>query len=114
MDGKMKMSERDNPDDKRPCPDCDGSGCRIDTKPFEATVTIDVEVRGGIPVLQGTRFPVSHVIADLADGMNPAEISHEYDLPLDGIVKMLETLAQVLDNPIPCYQCGGSGIVRVT
>lgn len=66
---------------------------------LRATVNIDKDIRGGIPVLQGTRFPVSQLIAELADTSAPDEIADNFDLNADQIRAFLDGFALLLDKP---------------
>jgi uncharacterized protein (DUF433 family) len=61
-------------------------------------VTIDPEVRGGYPVIEGTRIPF-HVVAGLrADGMPPEEIAELYPsvspVDVEGAVELAQLVAQ--------------------
>lgn len=61
-------------------------------------VTIDPEVRGGYPVIEGTRIPF-HVVAGLcADGMPPKEIAELYPSVSTYDVEGAVELAQLVDQ----------------
>ena len=64
------------------------------------SVEIDPQIRSGIPVLRGTRFPASQVIAELASGRSVAEIASEWDLDETLIRSFLDGLSIQLDRPI--------------
>lgn len=61
-------------------------------------IIADAAVRSGRPVLRGTRFLVSQVLAELADGESIATISEQYDLDECLIVEALRDLAVTLDG----------------
>lgn len=63
------------------------------------SVTIDAEIRGGVPVLKGTRVPVAQVLAEIADNATVSEIADDLDLEQEVIVKLLEGMAIHLDRP---------------
>lgn len=67
---------------------------------LDEVVTVNMEVQGGIAVLDGTRYPLSRIVADLADNMTVAEIAEEYDLDEEKIVRLLESTAIILDTPL--------------
>ena len=47
---------------------------------FKGTVEIDPQRRGGQPVLKGTRFPISQIIAQIAEeGVNKFIEEFDYD-----------------------------------
>lgn len=49
--------------------------------------------RGGLPCLRGTRFTISQVLAELADGCCIAELAEDFDLDVDMIEAALRELA---------------------
>jgi len=59
-------------------------------------IVVDLGVRFGKPVIQGTRVPVHLIIAKLAGGMNPEEIAEEYEISLEDIQAALGYAASVL------------------
>ncbi len=44
-------------------------------------IEVKEEIRGGIPVIKGTRIPVDLVLSALAGGMGIEEVMKEEDLP---------------------------------
>jgi len=62
-------------------------------------VTIDPEIRGGVPVLKGTRVPIAQIIAELADDARASEIADDLDLDESLIDNLLEGIAIHLDRP---------------
>jgi uncharacterized protein (DUF433 family) len=57
-------------------------------------ITIDPDIRGGKPVLSGTRVPVDLVLGKLAGGTSYAEIKKEYELTQCQIMAALRYNAQ--------------------
>ena len=64
-------------------------------------IWIDPDRMGGKPCLMGTRFPVSSILVELAEGRSIKEIAEEFDLKdqLDVIMCLLTGLAVMLDKP---------------
>jgi uncharacterized protein (DUF433 family) len=52
-------------------------------------ITIDPDIRGGKPVLSGTRVPVDLVLGKLAGGASYDEIKREYELTQGQILAAL-------------------------
>lgn len=65
------------------------------TEPTEG-VTIDPEVRGGFPVIEGTRIPFNVVAGLHADGMTPAEIAELYPAVTEAEVMGATQLAELV------------------
>lgn len=63
------------------------------------SVTVDPDIRGGVPVLKGTRIPVSQILAEIADDASVSEIAQDLDLDAELLVKLLEGMAIHLDRP---------------
>lgn len=59
------------------------------------TIEISPILRGGIPVLRGTRFTVSQLLAELANTCGPAEIAENFELDEEQIIAFLNGLALV-------------------
>ena len=59
-------------------------------------IVADSKVRFGKPVIRGTRVPVDLVIAKLAGGMTPEEISVDYEITLEDVRAALSYAARVL------------------
>jgi len=55
-------------------------------------------VRGGRPVLEGTRFPVARILAELADGMTVRGVAREYALDLDKVKRALLSVAAAVES----------------
>lgn len=54
-----------------------------------ALVEINPRVQSGAPVLRGTRVPVSALVDNFAHGMNPSEISEQFQVPQDRVEAIL-------------------------
>lgn len=63
-------------------------------------VEIDPDVRGGLPVLVGTRFTIAQVLAELADTHGVDEVASEFDLDADAIRSLLNGMSLVMQRPI--------------
>jgi uncharacterized protein (DUF433 family) len=61
-------------------------------------IVADPNVRFGKPVIEGTRVPVSLVVAKLGGGMTMDEVSSEYELSVEDIRAALNYAAGVLDT----------------
>jgi uncharacterized protein (DUF433 family) len=58
-------------------------------------ITIDPDIRGGKPVISGTRVPVDLVLGKLACGATYREIKKEYELTQDQILAVLRYAAHI-------------------
>ena len=63
-------------------------------------IDVDPEVRGGIPVLKDTRFPVARLLAEIGSGMTIQNVADEYDLDLNTIKVIFDGMAAYFDRPI--------------
>lgn len=61
-------------------------------------ITIDPDIRGGKPVLSGTRIPVDLVLGKLAGGASYREIKKEYELTQGQILAALRYAAQIASD----------------
>jgi len=61
-------------------------------------IVVDPEVRGGKPVIKGTRLPVDVLLGKMAGGATFEEIMREYDLTRDQILAALRYAAEVLGD----------------
>jgi uncharacterized protein (DUF433 family) len=53
-------------------------------------ICIDEKIRGGKPVIKGTRVPVDLILGKLAGGMTYEELMKEYDITQKDILSVLE------------------------
>lgn len=66
---------------------------------LSACVDIDPNIRGGVPVLKGTRFTVSEALAEIADSEAVEDISRNFDLELSSLKELLNGLSLLLNQP---------------
>ena len=59
-------------------------------------VVVDPKVRFGKPVIAGTRVPVELIVAKLAGGMTPEEVTEEYEITLEDVRAALGYAASIL------------------
>jgi uncharacterized protein (DUF433 family) len=59
-------------------------------------ITIDPNIHHGVPVITGTRVPVSVVIGSLAGGMSKEEVMQEYDLTKEEVEAALSYAADLV------------------
>jgi len=56
-------------------------------------ICIDEKIKGGKPVIKGTRVPVDLILGKLAGGMTYEEVMKEYDITKRDILSVLEYAA---------------------
>lgn len=61
-------------------------------------IIVDPEIRGGKPVIKGTRVPVDVLLGKLAGGATYEEVMQEYDLTREQIFAALRYAAAVLSE----------------
>ena len=52
-------------------------------------IEVKKEVKGGIPVIRGTRIPVNVILEALASGMSPQEVAREYEITEEDVRAVL-------------------------
>ena len=57
-------------------------------------IEVKEEIKGGIPVIKGTRIPVDLVLSALAGGMSIEEVMKEYDLQKEDILAAIAFAAE--------------------
>ena len=62
-------------------------------------IEIDPEKRGGIPVLMGSRFPISRLFAEVASGRSIVDIAEDKDLDIVEVRQIFEAFASYLGRP---------------
>jgi len=65
---------------------------------WQGHIIIDPHIKGGKPVIKGTRLPVEIVLGSLAAGMNFKEICKAYMITLEDIKACLAFSAQILNE----------------
>ncbi len=63
-----------------------------------STVEIDPKRQGGIPVLRGTRFRISQLLSELAEGDSVSEIADNLDLNEKDIKDFLNELSVMIER----------------
>jgi len=63
-------------------------------------VEVNLQKRGGVPVLKGTRFTVAQLLAEVAAGRSVPEIAEDFNLERNLIERLLDGLALSLDGPL--------------
>lgn len=64
-------------------------------------IVANPEIRGGKPIVEGTRLSVDHILGLLAHGMSHAEIVEAYpDLTLDDVKAVIQYAADALRNDV--------------
>lgn len=71
------------------------------TETLHHCVEVNPQVRGGVPVLRGTRFTVSEAMAELADSRGVSEVAENFDLNEELIRELLSGLSLLLNQPYP-------------
>lgn len=69
------------------------------TQALGESVEVNPAIRGGIPVVRGTRFPVARVLAELADGLSLSQIADDFDLDISTLRQVVESFSILLDRP---------------
>ena len=59
-------------------------------------ITTDSNIHHGVPVMTGTRVPVSMVVGSLAGGMSKEEVCQEYELTCEQIEAALAFAADLV------------------
>ncbi|MEN8215681.1 MAG: DUF433 domain-containing protein [Pseudomonadota bacterium] len=57
-------------------------------------VEIHSEIRGGVPVLKGSRIPVAKILAELGEDMTITEIAEDYNINIQQAKMFIEGLAR--------------------
>ncbi len=68
------------------------------TRMLTDAIEINAKKRGGVPVVRGTRMPVSRLLAELADDISVSEFADEYKLNRKKLKKILEGLSVYIDR----------------
>jgi uncharacterized protein (DUF433 family) len=61
-------------------------------------IVVDEGIRGGRPVIQGTRVPVDVLLGQLAAGLSVDEVADEYHVTRDDVLAALAYAARTLAN----------------
>jgi uncharacterized protein (DUF433 family) len=63
---------------------------------LEEVIVIDPETRGGVPVLVGTRVPISRLFAEVAMGRTIMDIADDKDLEIEAVRQVFKGFAAYL------------------
>jgi uncharacterized protein (DUF433 family) len=63
---------------------------------LSVSITIDPDIRGGVPVMKGTRFTVAQALAELAETSGVTEFAEEFDIDPTVVRNMLGGLSLIL------------------
>jgi len=63
-------------------------------------VSAEPDVMRGMPVIRGTRFPLSRVFAELADGLSIMAIADDFELDPDSLRELMDALACYFGRPV--------------
>jgi len=66
---------------------------------LEKLVEIDPQKAAGIPVIAGTRFKISQLLAELAEGHSIAYIARQFDLEKAKLSEVLDGISIYMDQP---------------
>jgi uncharacterized protein (DUF433 family) len=58
------------------------------------------DVMGGMPVLKGTRFTLSRLFAELADGLSVVAIASDFSLDEESLRRLMEGFGCYLGRPV--------------
>jgi len=61
-------------------------------------IAVDPEIKGGKPVIKGTRIPVDLLLGKLAGGAKYEEVMEEYELTRDQIFAVLRYAANIISG----------------
>ena len=67
-------------------------------KELSNVVEIHNGIRGGMPVLKGTRIPIATILAELGEDTTITEIAEDYDINAKEIKVLIEGLAILLER----------------
>lgn len=70
-------------------------------KQLREFVEFDSEKRGGVPVLRGTRFRLSQLFAQFADGDSVNDLVENLDLDGEMLKNLMHSISVVIDQPAP-------------
>lgn len=63
------------------------------------SVEIDPDIRSGVPVLRGTRVPLSQALAEIAEGSSIVEIADDMEIDVSTIRGFIEGFSVWMDRP---------------
>ena len=63
-------------------------------------VEVHADIRGGVPVIKGTRITAARVLAEVADGYSIGEIAEDLDLQESLLAEFMDGLSSYLNRPL--------------
>ena len=73
---------------------------QMTTWPIQSdAIVVDPDIRSGVPVLAGTRFPFYMILAELVVGKDIHEIANDFDLDEDLVRQALADVAKWIGQP---------------
>ncbi len=63
------------------------------------SIEVHADIRSGVPVLQGTRVPLSQVLAEIADGASITEIADDLEIDENPIREFIQGFSIFVDRP---------------
>ena len=70
---------------------------------YAGCVSADPKIRSGVPVVLGTRVPVSMILANVADDMKLSEIADDLNIDFDKLRAFIHCIAIAFDSPAHEY-----------
>jgi uncharacterized protein (DUF433 family) len=64
------------------------------------SIEIDPDIRGGIPVVRGTRIPVARILAEVAADSRLSEIAEDFSIDRDTLKNLIDGIATKIDRPM--------------
>jgi uncharacterized protein (DUF433 family) len=61
-------------------------------------IEVDGDKAGGTPVLKGTKFKISRILGEIADGRSVSKLAKDFRLDIDKVVAVLHGMAIYLDR----------------
>ncbi len=63
------------------------------------SIEVHGDIRSGVPVLRGTRVPLSQVLAEIADGASIIEIADDLEINENAICEFIRGFSVLVDRP---------------
>ncbi len=73
---------------------------RLSAQQLREVVTIDPDIRGGVPVLSGTRISIAQIFIEISEGESIVEMSNEYGIGISVLKALFEGMATHFDQPM--------------
>ena len=63
------------------------------------SIELHADIRSGVPVLRGTRVPLSQVLAEIGDGASIVEIADDLEIDENTIREFIQGFSILVDRP---------------